>query len=218
MKRLRPKPHHLIDLVFVITILVLFAALHLATSGCSMLRSGSGKKNFAGQWAGDAQTSWNIVAGDLKARGIAVRSVTHLNTHYEQANGTMGGGHDRLPYKNVNGGRIGGWYTGTCGSGGDATVIREAGGWSNPNIKTHEVAHAVDAHARCEGGHPGYIRAPHWPHWRNGAYALHYQIDGSDVCLVVIEEAPEGLNALAEPDREAARRQFEAFARSLVAP
>ncbi len=176
---------------------------------------------FRGDWSGDGQRGWNEVVGSLNARGISVRSPNTITTRYETAHGTLGHGPNRFPYQNRWNIQAGGWYVGTCNGSGTATVVRESNGFSNYQIKIHEIAHGVDQHARCLGGHPIYIHAPHWPYWRQTVATLtvdvrvatlEYDIDGHHVCIIVVED-PWKVDALS---REELHEQGRGFAQELV--
>ena len=159
----------------------------------------SNKSWNRGDWKDHAQAAWNHYQNGLRKIGIELRRPSRLSTYFVQAEGTLGGGNDRFPYVMQRGSKVGGWWIGGCNSSASTHLVREANGFWNRNIATHEVGHHADHHARCNGGHPAYMRqagAPHWPYWnksRNseGLFLLNYhtEIEGKSICMTIIEDA-----------------------------
>ena len=179
-------------------------------SGCSVFDGGKKKKTFSGPWAGHAKAAWNAHANMLRNNGIPVRSPSPLTTSFVTSTGTMGGGNDRFPYVVRNGKKLGGWLKGSCNTSASVVMVREAGGFFNANIATHEVGHHINNHALCLGdrnGHPHYMGdkggMPHWPYWLGArSVGFGYRVspigydyeDGDYVCLLVVSGAFSALS------------------------
>lgn len=163
--------------------------------GCSSSKSG-GRWN-RGEWSDHAGNAWNTLAANVRKQGIEVRNPSRLNTKFVTADGTSGSGGNRVPYKVQNGQKLGGWHVGSCNGSGEATLVRESGGFWNLNSGTHEVGHHVNQHARCDSAnnwHPSYIGKAGAPFWSFAGvksegvsiFRLHYQFDSGNVCLLVV--------------------------------
>lgn len=175
------------------------------SSGCALFKKD--KPTFSGPWGNHAQHAWNVSTNSLKSHGIHVNKPSRLSTSFKRAEGTLGGGSDRLPYFLMNGNKIGGYLRGYCNGNATSVLAQEASGWWNVNIGTHETGHHVNNHALCDNvnnGHPDYMRTkggmPHWPYWRGSRSidgpsirTFHYEENGEYVCLFYVEE--EGIRA-----------------------
>jgi hypothetical protein len=188
-------------------LLYLFTFLLLLNTGCKS-GSGGGGSGFSGPWAAHAQNAWNVTERRLEAKGIDVRSHGKIVTKFVQAEGTLGSGSNRFPYAIVNGRKLGGWALGGCNGHHTLTLVKEANGFWNVNIGTHETGHAVNNFARCgteKDGHPDYMRTvggmPSWPYWTGRSSVGDpltvplYAEDslGNTICAVLILEPGESL-------------------------
>lgn len=145
-----------------------------------------------------------------------MHSPSPLQTHFRDSVGTLGGGGDRMPFVHMGNQRVGGWWSGVCRKGADATVVRESGtGYVNPRMQHHETAHHVEHHARCEGGHPGYIHAPHWPHYTYRTLNVEFEENGVFTCITVVMD-PDEFQIMGLEDIEGIRRELEPFARAIA--
>jgi hypothetical protein len=178
--------------------------------GCALFKSGGSEKWNRGEWADHAQNAWNVMSANLQKSQIQFSKPSKLETKFVAAHGVLGTGANRYPYIIENGQKIGGWHIGNCNGAGSATVVREAGGFWNANVGTHEVGHHLNTHARCDpanGWHPDYIRkagAPYWPNYSAKVMLLNYEFDDASVCVLVLSD---GISAMSD-----VREKLEDFA------
>ena len=190
---------------------VLLIVVSLAVVGCSLI--GGNKKKKSGHATGEgrqlARQYWDEVVGGMRAKGEQVNNPPPLATSFLPAHGTLGSGPDRFPFRNMNGGKVGGIWSGRPGGKASSWVARESGGWFNPAIGKHEWGcHHANAQSRNDqsrSGHPPYMQdfCPHWPYYNgpmrsqildenSGTYytATPETIitNGTTVCIMVIDE------------------------------
>ena len=198
----------------------------LVLTGC---RSNDGNK---GAWDDHARLAIQVGQAGLERNGIAVHKPVQIpKTHFAEADGIING---IWPYVNQPGGKVGGWWTGGCRGNGNATVAKAGNLWSR-NTGTHEAHHQLESYAKCERGHPDYMRkyagAPDWPYF-TGNFAAFAGLaapvsntnvyvedeEGNKACVTYYDEvAGAGLKSLQAPEaKEDLTEARKAFARSLL--
>jgi len=205
---------------------LLLLLLALCLTGC---RSNDGGKN--GAWDDHARLAIQVGQAGLERNGIEVHSPVRIpTTHFAQADGIING---IWPYVNQPGGKVGGWWTGSCRGNGNATIAKAGNLW-NRNTGTHEACHQLEAYAKCERGHPAYMRkyagAPDWPYF-TGSFAAFAGLaapvsttnvyvedeEGNKACVTYYDDtAGSDLKSLQAPEKEDLTEAREAFARSLL--
>jgi hypothetical protein len=147
---------------------VFLISLALALALVTGCRSNDGNK---GAWDDHAKHAIDVGRAGLEKNGVQVSGNPKPVTKFIQADGVYKG---VWPYVNQQGGMVGGYWVGNCGYAGTATLAKSGPLW-NRNTGTHEAHHALEAFAKCEGGHPDYMRkyagSPDWPYF-TGNFAL----------------------------------------------
>ena len=194
----------------------------LVLTGC---RSNDGNK---GAWDDHARLAIQVGQAGLERNGVVVHKPVRIpKTHFAQADGVING---IWPYVNRPGGKVGGWWTGSCRGSGNATVAKFGDLW-NRNTATHEPHHQLEAYAKCQGGHPDYMRkyagSPDWPYFTGNFFVSGLSLtvsatnvyaeddDGNRACVTYYDEA--GLKPLQSPEaQEDLSAERKSFALSLL--
>lgn len=197
--------------------LILKRLLFLGLLYLTACRTGGdgGGPGFYGPWADHARNAWLTTERRLEVKGIDVRPFKKVVTKFERAVGTLGRGNDRFPYMLRGADKLGGFAIGECNGNHTMTLAKEADGFWNVNIGTHEIGHGVNNFARCgreKGSHPDYMRTaggmPHWPYWNGrqdlGVFVLpltHTDTQGNSICVMLLlepgESVPQSVDTLA---------------------